>query len=68
MTYNSAALIYIKTSEVKNCVIPGGSIVCQLPTDNNYKQSYKIYFGKFLKLYLRFYLKERPETDLSLWG
>ena len=46
MTYTSAALIYIKAAEVENCVIPGGSIVCQLPTDNNYKQSYKDYSYK----------------------
>tara|TARA_B100000029_G_scaffold3968_1_gene4687 strand:- start:3757 stop:5958 length:2202 start_codon:yes stop_codon:yes gene_type:complete len=46
MTYTSAALIYIKAAEVENCVIPGGSIVCQLPTDNNYKQRYKDYSYK----------------------
>ena len=50
MTYTSAALIYIKAAEVENCVIPGGSIVCQLPTDNNYKQSYKDYSYKAIEV------------------
>ena len=50
MTYNTAALIYIKAAEVKNCVIPGGSIVCQLPTDNNYKQDYTDYSYKAIEV------------------
>ncbi len=66
MTYNSAALIYIKTSEVKNCVIPGGSIVCQLPTDNNYKQSYKIYSYKAIDV-INEWLIIHPQNLKAKW-
>ena len=66
MTYNSAALIYIKAAEVKNCVIPGGSIVCQLPTDNNYKQDYTDYSYKAIEV-INEWLMIDSENLMAKW-
>jgi len=66
MTYNSAALIYIKAAEVKNCVIPGGSIVCQLPTDNNYKQDYTDYSYNAIEV-INDWLMIEPENLMAKW-
>ena len=50
VTLQTAALIYIKTAEYENCVIPGGSIICQLPAENEYKHKQVKYTKKALDI------------------
>ena len=53
VTLETGALIYLKSAEYENCVIPGGSIICQLPTNNNYKHEKTDYSKEALNILIK---------------
>ena len=66
VTLETGALIYLKSAEYENCVIPGGSIICQLPINNNYKHKKTDYSKEALNI-LNKLIDLDPDNLKSKW-
>tara|TARA_B100000700_G_scaffold11748_1_gene11953 strand:+ start:11938 stop:14124 length:2187 start_codon:yes stop_codon:yes gene_type:complete len=66
VTLETAALIYLKSAEYENCVIPGGSIICQLPIDQNYVHQKTNYSKEALNILSELILID-PENIKAKW-